>query len=76
MLPFDHVDAFGSIRFSLSTVVPLPVPLKPCRTRTQPLAGASPNAATISSATSSALLPRTSIFVSGSTGGFAATAPA
>mmetsp|Transcript_18702 Transcript_18702/g.50759 ORF Transcript_18702/g.50759 Transcript_18702/m.50759 type:complete len:200 (+) Transcript_18702:268-867(+) len=58
-LPLDHVEALGTLALILSTVVPLPVPLRPTRITTQP----SPlgSLAMISSATWSAVLPSTSI---------------
>mmetsp|Transcript_106250 Transcript_106250/g.310625 ORF Transcript_106250/g.310625 Transcript_106250/m.310625 type:complete len:271 (+) Transcript_106250:242-1054(+) len=58
-LPLDHVDAFGTLALILSTVVPLPVPLRPTRTTTQPSPWGS--LAMISSATWSAVLPSTSM---------------
>mmetsp|Transcript_3767 Transcript_3767/g.14763 ORF Transcript_3767/g.14763 Transcript_3767/m.14763 type:complete len:246 (+) Transcript_3767:279-1016(+) len=59
MLPFDHVLAPGSDAFSLDTVVPLPVPLKPTRVTTKPLPSCG-SCAQISAATWSADLPSTS----------------
>merc|ERR1719356_2331482 len=56
-LPLDQVVALGILAFILSTVVPLPVPLRPTKITTQPLSFGS--CAMISSATSSALLPQT-----------------
>mmetsp|Transcript_16560 Transcript_16560/g.28217 ORF Transcript_16560/g.28217 Transcript_16560/m.28217 type:complete len:279 (-) Transcript_16560:2-838(-) len=66
-LPFDQATARGNSFWSLATVVPLPVPESPCRTRMQPRDGASPSAARISAATVSALLPVTSMRLTGST---------
>mmetsp|Transcript_17386 Transcript_17386/g.35083 ORF Transcript_17386/g.35083 Transcript_17386/m.35083 type:complete len:277 (+) Transcript_17386:494-1324(+) len=63
MSPLDHVMAFGSFSFSLATVVPFPVPERPSRVMTQPDFGASPSFSTISSATSSAVLPITSTMI-------------
>merc|ERR1719401_875525 len=60
-LPLDQVVALGILAFILSTVVPLPVPLSPTRISTQPLSFGS--LAMISSATSSAVFPFTSICV-------------
>mmetsp|Transcript_37924 Transcript_37924/g.104678 ORF Transcript_37924/g.104678 Transcript_37924/m.104678 type:complete len:240 (+) Transcript_37924:513-1232(+) len=74
-LPFDQLTAFGREPRSFSTVVPLPVPERPCSTSTQPRVGASPSAPTISAATASALLPSTSSLRTFSTGGFAARTP-
>jgi len=74
-LPFDQVTALGSAAFTRSTVVPLPVPLRPWSTTTQPEAAQSPSASTMIPATSTALLPSTSIFFTSSTGGFAASTP-
>ena len=73
--PLLQQTARASFCSSLATVVPLPVPLSPWRTRTQPFLGASPSAATISLATVSADFPATSILVTGSTGGFAGSTP-
>mmetsp|Transcript_114862 Transcript_114862/g.297695 ORF Transcript_114862/g.297695 Transcript_114862/m.297695 type:complete len:263 (-) Transcript_114862:302-1090(-) len=56
--PFDHVEALGSFALILSTVVPLPVPLSPTRIITHPPSLG--NLAIISSATSSAVFPKTS----------------
>mmetsp|Transcript_49433 Transcript_49433/g.114247 ORF Transcript_49433/g.114247 Transcript_49433/m.114247 type:complete len:249 (+) Transcript_49433:337-1083(+) len=74
-LPLDQLTARGSTACSFATVVPLPVPESPCSTSTQPLDGASPRAAMISAATTSADLPATSILHTGSTGGSASTTP-
>mmetsp|Transcript_1017 Transcript_1017/g.2167 ORF Transcript_1017/g.2167 Transcript_1017/m.2167 type:complete len:207 (+) Transcript_1017:584-1204(+) len=74
-LPLDQHVARGSICSSLLTVVPLPVPERPCSTSTQPLPGLSPRHRTISAATCSAVLPSTSILVSGSTAGLAGMTP-
>mmetsp|Transcript_60421 Transcript_60421/g.174330 ORF Transcript_60421/g.174330 Transcript_60421/m.174330 type:complete len:306 (-) Transcript_60421:2-919(-) len=57
-LPFDQVVAPESLDFILSTVVPLPVPLRPTKITTQPPSFG--NWSMISCATSSALLPMTS----------------
>mmetsp|Transcript_23717 Transcript_23717/g.60068 ORF Transcript_23717/g.60068 Transcript_23717/m.60068 type:complete len:215 (+) Transcript_23717:676-1320(+) len=73
--PLDQVTALGSIDLTRSTVVPLPVPLRPCSTKTQPEAALSPSTSTMSSATSLALFPSTSITVTGSTDGSAASTP-
>mmetsp|Transcript_35287 Transcript_35287/g.77627 ORF Transcript_35287/g.77627 Transcript_35287/m.77627 type:complete len:248 (-) Transcript_35287:286-1029(-) len=74
-LPFDQLTARGNTDSSLLTVVPLPVPLRPCSTSTQPSLTASPSFSTISAATMSADLPATSILQTGSTGGSASTTP-
>mmetsp|Transcript_45097 Transcript_45097/g.128814 ORF Transcript_45097/g.128814 Transcript_45097/m.128814 type:complete len:260 (-) Transcript_45097:52-831(-) len=58
-LPLDHVEALETLALILSTVVPLPVPLRPTRITTQPPSFGS--LAMISSATMSALFPSTSI---------------
>mmetsp|Transcript_15276 Transcript_15276/g.30665 ORF Transcript_15276/g.30665 Transcript_15276/m.30665 type:complete len:201 (+) Transcript_15276:566-1168(+) len=73
-LPFDQQTARGRAFCSLATVVPLPVPERPCSTSTQPWEGA-PSALIISAATASALFPRTSITLVGSTGGSASSTP-
>jgi len=67
MLPLLHVCALGSFSFNFATVVPLPVPDRPCKTTTQPFEGASPSFAIISLATTSASFPDTWTFVMGST---------
>ena len=70
-----HSRAACALTSSLATVVPFPVPERPCSTRTQPDAGAVPNLAMISPATASADLPDTLISVTGSTGGEASSVP-
>mmetsp|Transcript_74162 Transcript_74162/g.194504 ORF Transcript_74162/g.194504 Transcript_74162/m.194504 type:complete len:272 (+) Transcript_74162:332-1147(+) len=57
--PLDQAEALGILSLILSTVVPLPVPLRPTRIITQPPSFGS--LAMISSATWSAVLPKTSI---------------
>mmetsp|Transcript_4893 Transcript_4893/g.10797 ORF Transcript_4893/g.10797 Transcript_4893/m.10797 type:complete len:224 (-) Transcript_4893:39-710(-) len=74
-LPLDQLTARGSVACSFATVVPLPVPERPCSTSTQPLLGASPILAIISAETTSADFPATSILHTGSTGGSASTTP-
>mmetsp|Transcript_71309 Transcript_71309/g.183823 ORF Transcript_71309/g.183823 Transcript_71309/m.183823 type:complete len:295 (+) Transcript_71309:886-1770(+) len=68
-LPFDQFTALGSTACSLATVVPLPVPLRPCSTSTQPSECAAPSFVMMEPATWSADLPRTSMVQVGSTGG-------
>mmetsp|Transcript_108672 Transcript_108672/g.232163 ORF Transcript_108672/g.232163 Transcript_108672/m.232163 type:complete len:254 (+) Transcript_108672:997-1758(+) len=73
--PFDQQTALGNNACNLATVVPLPVPLNPCNTNTQPECGALPSFSMIKAATWSADLPKTSIVHSSSTGGFASITP-
>mmetsp|Transcript_11055 Transcript_11055/g.37629 ORF Transcript_11055/g.37629 Transcript_11055/m.37629 type:complete len:244 (-) Transcript_11055:438-1169(-) len=74
-LPLDQVTALGSAALTRSTVVPLPVPLRPWSTTTQPLCAASPRLSMRILATWSADLPRTSILLTGSNGGLASQTP-
>mmetsp|Transcript_24317 Transcript_24317/g.82053 ORF Transcript_24317/g.82053 Transcript_24317/m.82053 type:complete len:268 (-) Transcript_24317:92-895(-) len=74
-LPLDQHTHFGSSISSLETVVPLPVPERPCKTRTQPVLASAPSFATISPATWSADLPATLTLHTGSTGGFGSRTP-
>mmetsp|Transcript_51151 Transcript_51151/g.95885 ORF Transcript_51151/g.95885 Transcript_51151/m.95885 type:complete len:282 (+) Transcript_51151:418-1263(+) len=74
-LPLDQHTARGRAASNFATVVPLPVPLNPCSTSTQPLLGASPKRSIIFAATASADMPMTSILQIGSTLGSAGITP-
>ena len=67
MFPLLQVCALGSSSFSFATVVPFPVPDRPCSVITQPAVAASPSAAMISAAMASGVLPVTVILVIAST---------
>jgi len=67
---------FGSRSWSLATVVPLPVPLRPHSTRTHPVSAALPTCATMTSHTSSGVLPSTSIVTYGAAPASAGRTPA